>query len=65
VADTTGTDVRRFVWAGDRAANREASARAAVELLLERVSAGAVSPTEATETANTVEPVEAAESGRA
>ena len=65
VADTTGTDVRRFVWAGDRAANREASARAAVELLLERVSAGAVSPTEATETANIVEPVEAAESGRA
>ncbi|MGA2512176.1 MAG: CinA family protein [Candidatus Limnocylindrales bacterium] len=38
VADTAGVDVRRFVWAGDRAANRDASARAAVELLLERIS---------------------------
>jgi PncC family amidohydrolase len=65
VADTTGTDVRRLVLAGDRAANREASARAAVELLLERFSATAGRPGETTETANTVEPVEAAESGRA
>jgi PncC family amidohydrolase len=40
VADAIGIDVRRFVWAGDRAANREASARATVELLLERISAG-------------------------
>ena len=40
VADPAGTDVRRFLWAGDRAANREASARAAVELLLERALAG-------------------------
>jgi PncC family amidohydrolase len=40
VADSIGAEVRRFVWAGDRAANREATARAAVELLLERVSAG-------------------------
>jgi len=37
VADRTGSDVRRFVWSGDRAANREASARAALEMLLERV----------------------------
>ena len=40
VAGEAGADVRRFVWAGDRSANREATARAAVELLLERVSAG-------------------------
>jgi PncC family amidohydrolase len=40
VADSAGTDVRRFLWVGDRTANREASARAAVEWLLERVSAG-------------------------
>lgn len=30
-----GTDVRRFVWAGDRAANKRDSARAALERLLE------------------------------
>jgi PncC family amidohydrolase len=39
VADATGVDVRRFIWQGDRAANREATARAALELLLERVPA--------------------------
>jgi nicotinamide-nucleotide amidase len=39
VAAGGGVQVRRFVWAGDRAANREASARAALELLLECVSA--------------------------
>ncbi len=38
VADGEGVEVRRFVWAGDRSANREASARAAIEMLLERVS---------------------------
>jgi PncC family amidohydrolase len=41
VADAAGVEVRRFVWAGDRAANREATARAAFELLLERLSAAA------------------------
>ncbi len=40
VADALGAEVRRFVWAGDRSANRDASARAAVELLLERISGG-------------------------
>ncbi len=35
IADTVGTDVRRFVWTGDRATNIEESAGAAVALLLE------------------------------
>jgi len=39
VVDTAGVDVRRFTWSGDRAANKEASARAAIELLLARVEA--------------------------
>jgi PncC family amidohydrolase len=77
VADAIGTDVRRFVWAGDRAANREASARAAVELLLERISAGVASVADAAgeqvphetpkaqQTAAPGEVAEAAESGRA
>jgi PncC family amidohydrolase len=39
VADATGVDVRRFLWQGDRVANREATVRAALELLLERVPA--------------------------
>jgi PncC family amidohydrolase len=38
VADAAGVDVRRFVWQGDRTANREATTRAALELLLKRVS---------------------------
>jgi PncC family amidohydrolase len=44
VADAAGADVRRFVWSGDRAANKEASAAAVLELLIERareVGAGA------------------------
>ncbi|HET7030135.1 MAG TPA: CinA family protein [Candidatus Limnocylindrales bacterium] len=43
VADAAGADVRRFVWPGDRTANRLDSAVAALELLLERV-AGAAEP---------------------
>jgi nicotinamide-nucleotide amidase len=39
VADERGVEVRRFVWNGDRAANTEASARAAIELLLARIEA--------------------------
>jgi PncC family amidohydrolase len=38
VADGSGVEVRRFIWPGDRAANRQAGARAALELLLERLS---------------------------
>ncbi len=39
VAHAGGVEVRRYAWAGDRAANREASARAALELLLECMTA--------------------------
>jgi PncC family amidohydrolase len=38
VAHAAGVEVRRHVWTGDRAANREATARAALELLLECVT---------------------------
>ena len=37
VADAHGTDVRRYLWTGDRAANQLDSAAAALELALERV----------------------------
>jgi PncC family amidohydrolase len=37
VADAAGVDVRRFVWPGDRDANRRDSAVAVIELLLARV----------------------------
>lgn len=39
VADGRGTDARRYVWPGDREANRQDSAVAALELALERVRA--------------------------
>jgi PncC family amidohydrolase len=46
VADETGHDVRRFEWHGGRSANKRDSARAALQLLLERLGedeqAGAV-----------------------
>ena len=38
LADADGATVRRFTWAGDREANKAASARAALELLLERAA---------------------------
>lgn len=38
VADERGTDVRRHVWSGDRRQNKLASARATLELLLERLA---------------------------
>ena len=43
VADTSGADVRRVVWSGDRASNRLESAAAALELLLERIGSDASS----------------------
>lgn len=39
VADANGLEVRRLQSSGDRAANKEASARALLELLLERAEA--------------------------
>jgi nicotinamide-nucleotide amidase len=39
VADERGVDVRRVVWAGDRAANRKDSGVALLELMLERATA--------------------------
>lgn len=38
VADGQGHDVRRFLWTGDRTENKRESARAALELLLERLA---------------------------
>jgi PncC family amidohydrolase len=40
VADGAGVEVRKLVWSGDRRGNRESTARAALELLIERVSVG-------------------------
>lgn len=39
VADEAGIEIRRFTWSGDREANKAASARAALELLVERATA--------------------------
>jgi PncC family amidohydrolase len=39
VADADGADVRRHLWDGDRSTNKRASAAAALDLVLERVTA--------------------------
>jgi nicotinamide-nucleotide amidase len=39
VADQAGADVRRYLWSGDRSANKRDSAAAVLELLLERLDA--------------------------
>jgi nicotinamide-nucleotide amidase len=44
VADGAGVAVRRYVWDGDRADNKRRSTGAALQLLLERVEAGATAP---------------------
>ena len=50
VAGLGTPDVRRFHWPGDRGANKHESARAAIELLLERVEAASSSaPARATD----------------
>jgi PncC family amidohydrolase len=41
VADEEGVDVRRFLWSGDRLANKRSSAEAVLELLVERVNSAA------------------------
>jgi PncC family amidohydrolase len=43
VADVAGTEVRRFVWDGDRSDNKRRSAAAALQLLVERLE-GATTP---------------------
>ncbi len=40
IADVGGTDVRRFAFAGDRGAIREAATRAVLEWLIERAEVG-------------------------
>ena len=39
LADPAGIEIRRFAWSGDREANKTASARVALELLVERAAA--------------------------
>ena len=41
VADADGVDVRRFVWAGDRTANKHVSAATALDMLIERAERAA------------------------
>jgi PncC family amidohydrolase len=41
VADAAGGEVRRFLWAGSRTENKRSSARAALELILERLGSPA------------------------
>jgi PncC family amidohydrolase len=41
VADAAGSEVRRFVWSGSRGDNKRASARAALELVLDRTAVAA------------------------
>jgi PncC family amidohydrolase len=43
VADSTGTEVRRHVWSGSRTDNKRASAKAVLELILERLETTAES----------------------
>jgi nicotinamide-nucleotide amidase len=40
IADADGDAVRRFVWDGDRTANKRASAAAALEMMAERLANG-------------------------
>jgi PncC family amidohydrolase len=49
VADSSGVAVQRFNWTGDRLANKEASARAALAMLLDRASGAGPAPQEGTE----------------
>lgn len=46
IADTDGVDVRRMVWPGDRAANRQDSTIVVLELLLARVEGREARPLE-------------------
>lgn len=67
VADPAGIEIRRYAWSGDREANKAASARAALEFLLERASAVAAgTPAPGTPApGGAANPAEAAASGSA
>jgi PncC family amidohydrolase len=49
VADDVGVAVKRYVWTGDRSANKVSSAVAALELLLERIDAAEAAQSPAAE----------------
>jgi PncC family amidohydrolase len=56
VADPAGIEIRRFAWSGDRESNKAASARAALELLVERatvIAAGAAGGAQQADAAGT------------
>ena len=60
LADPAGIEIRRFAWSGDREANKAASARVALELLVERAAAVALAMRahpRATEPMGATEPV--------
>jgi PncC family amidohydrolase len=60
LADPAGIEIRRFAWSGDREANKAASARVALELLVERAAAVALAmraQPRATEPMGATEPV--------
>jgi PncC family amidohydrolase len=44
LAGPVGVEVRRFVWTGDRAANKSASTRAALSMLIDAVEGAAPTP---------------------
>ena len=62
-ADGNGVEIRRFVWPGNRAANRESTARAAILLLLERVEPR-IGPSEAAPEQSEAAPEDAPDRGR-
>ena len=62
-ADGNGVEIRRYVWSGNRAANRDATARAAILLLLERVEL-TVPPSEGSPEQSEASPADAPDRGR-
>ena len=62
VADSAGIEIRRFAWSGDREANKGSSARAALDLLVERATAVAFAVTGQSRVAD---PASAADGGGA
>jgi PncC family amidohydrolase len=56
VADPAGVEIRRFAWPGDREANKIASARAALELLVDRAVAIVAGKADGAGASNRAEP---------